>query len=89
MAKQTKTVKQTKTAKKPEIAQPTPEDFEQARTHLRHRADVLILELAKQYHAAKSEELTAILNAIDCATELERMEQRSVPPDAVKDSQEE
>jgi hypothetical protein len=71
MAKRTKTLKQP--------AQPTPDDFERARSHLRQRANALIIELAVRYHAGKSEELTAILNAIDCATELERMERRSVP----------
>ena len=71
--------KQTKTVKRPGVAQPTPEDFERARNHLRRRADALIIELAKRYHAGKSEELTAIMNAMDCATELERMGQTSVP----------
>jgi hypothetical protein len=71
--------KQTKTAKRPGIAEPTPADFEGARNQLRQRADALIIELAKRYHAGKSEELTAIMNAIDCATELERMGRTSAP----------
>ena len=65
--------KKTKITKPAEIAQPVPMDFERARNQLRQRAYVLIVELAKRYHAGKAEELTAILNAMDCATELERM----------------
>jgi hypothetical protein len=65
--------KQTRTAKRPAVASPTPEDFERARNHLRQRAGALIIELAKRYHAGKSEELTAIMNAMDSASELERM----------------
>jgi len=66
-------MKQTRTAKRPAVASPTTEDFERARNHLRQRAGTLIIELAKRYHAGKSEELTAIMNAMDSATELERM----------------
>lgn len=71
--------RKTKAAKPPAIAQPTQEDFERARNHLRQRADALIIELAKRYHASKSEELTAIMNAMDSASELERMGRMSVP----------
>ena len=79
MAKRTQSAKSAKSTKQGDIAHPTAEDFERARTHLRQRANTLILELATRYHAGKSEELTAILNAIDCATELERMERTAVP----------
>jgi hypothetical protein len=71
--------KETRMAKRPEIAQPTATDFARARSRLRQRADTLIVELAKRYHAGKSEELTAVLNAMDSATELERMEPSAVP----------
>jgi hypothetical protein len=71
--------KQTKGAKRADIVLPTPKDFEWARNHLRRRAHALIIELAKRYHAGKSEELTAVLNAMDSATELERMGRTSVP----------
>ena len=71
--------RQTKAPKRADIALPTPEDFERTRNHLRQRANALIIELAKQYHAGKSEELTAVLNAIDSATELEGMGRKPVP----------
>ena len=71
--------RQTKAPKRADIALPTPEDFERTRNHLRQRANALIIELAKRYHAGKSEELTAVLNAIDSATELEGMGRKPVP----------
>jgi hypothetical protein len=71
--------KQTKTAKRENVTSPTSEDFERTRSHLRQRANALIIELAKRYHAGRSEELTAVLNAIDSATELEGMGRTPVP----------
>ena len=71
--------KQTKTTKRADIALPMPEHFERTRNHLRQRANALIIELAKRYHAGKSEELTAVLNAIDSATELEGLGRKLVP----------
>jgi hypothetical protein len=71
--------KQTRTAKRKDVALPTSEDFQRTRSHLRQRANALIIELAKRYHAGKSEELTAVLNAMDSATELEGMGRTPVP----------
>jgi hypothetical protein len=72
--------KQTKTAKREAVTSPTSEDFERALNHLRQRANALIIELAKRYHAGRSEELTAILNAMDSATELKGMGRTPSPP---------
>ena len=71
--------KQTKTAKREDVSPPTSGEFERARNHLRQRANALIIELAKRYHAGRSEELTAVLNAMDSATELEGMGRTPVP----------
>ena len=66
--------KRIKTTKREYVALATSDDFERARNHLRQRANSLIIELAKRYDTGKSEELTAVLNAMDSVAELEGME---------------
>ena len=59
--------------KQVELASATPADFGRARDLLRQRGHALIIELATRYQASKAEELTSVLNAMDCAVELEKM----------------
>jgi len=75
MAKQTKKAKRTKPglARKLPAPPPSQEDFKRARDLLRKRADALILDRAKRYQAGKAAELTAVLDAMDSLSELERM----------------
>jgi hypothetical protein len=72
MAKQAKKAKPTQ----PRLVAPSPsqEDFERAREFLRRRADALILELAKRYHAREAAELTTVLDAIDSLSEIEKQQ---------------
>jgi hypothetical protein len=80
MAKQTKKAKRTRreplgVAIRIVPARPaSQQDFEEARNLLLRRADSLVLELAKLYQAGKAEELTNVLNAIDCLAEFEGMQ---------------
>jgi hypothetical protein len=65
-----------------EKAPPKPADFRRARNRLRERANALIIELATRYQAGQGEELTNVLNAMDSADELERMDREGSPLDA-------
>jgi hypothetical protein len=90
MAKQTQKTKQTKrrgAAEKPGLVIPTcpaeppsHEDFKQARSLLRQRADALILDLATRYQVGAASELTTVLDAMDSLAELEKMHRLGEPP---------